>query len=155
MQRQIRDNVDFEKMMPVMLSDEMCEQMISSYYHKTIGMGDYYSLTAAREKIKSMNFHQNREDRLMKTLKSVSLHRGVFKAKSHLSGKELEEFKRSINDLEKIGINPVTIPRERGIKFLPNLLKTYLAEMELFLHHHRSGRERREHGAFYQLGGRG
>lgn len=130
MQRQIRDNVDFDKLIHVMLSDETCEKIIRSYYRETIGMGDYYSLTAARERIKSMHFSRNREDRLLNALKSVSLHRGVSKAKSQLSGKELVEFKRSINDLEEIGINPVTIPRERGIKFLPNLLKTYLAEIE-------------------------
>lgn len=130
MQRQIRDNVDFEKMMLVMLSDEMCEQTISSYYHKTIGTGDYYTLEGARKKIESMHFNQNREDRLLNTLKLVSLHHGIFKAKSHLKGKELEELKRSVKDLGELGINPVTIPRERGIKFLPNLLRAYLTEGE-------------------------
>lgn len=130
MKKQIKDCDDFEKVMSVMLSDETCEKIIRSYYHKTIGMGDYYSLAAAREKIRSMHFSQNREDRLLNALKLVSLHHGVFKAKSHLKGKELEILKRSVKDLGKLGINPVTIPRERDIKFLPNLLNAYLAERE-------------------------
>lgn len=130
MQKQIKDCGDFEKVMSVMLSDEMCEKMITSYFNKTIGKGDYYSLAGARKKIKSMNFNRNKEDRLLNALKLVSLHRGIFKAKSHLQDKELIDLKRSIKDLEEIGINPVTIPRERGIKFLPNLLNAYLEERE-------------------------
>lgn len=130
MQKQIKDYDNFENLISVMLSDEFCQKVITSYYYKTIGRGDYYSLDAARKKIKSMNFNQNKEDRLLKALKLVNLHRGIFKAKSHLQGKELADLKRSMIDLGEIGINPVTIPRERGIKFLPNLLNTYLANRE-------------------------
>lgn len=130
MQKQIKDCDDFEKVISVMLSDETCERIITGYYCKTIGRGDYYSLKGAREKVKSMGFNQNKEDRLLNALRLVSLHRGIFKAKSLLKGKELEELKRSIKDLGEIGINPVTIPRERGIQFLPNLLNAYLAERE-------------------------
>lgn len=87
-------------------------------------------MTLQGKKIKSMNFNQNKEDRLLKALKLVNLHRGIFKVKSHLQGKELTDLKRSMIDLGEIGINPVTIPRNRGIKFLPNLLNTYLANRE-------------------------
>ena len=130
MQKQIKDCDDFAKLMAVMLSDEMCEKMITGYYYKTIGRGDYYSLEEARKKVKSMNFSRNKEERLLNALKLVRRHCGIFKAKSHLQVKELADLKRSIKDLGEIGVNPVTIPRERGIKFLPNLLNAYLAERE-------------------------
>lgn len=132
MQKRIKDYGDFEKVLSLMLSDTLCEKIITGYYCKTIGKGDYYSLEDARKKVKSMNFNQNKEERLLNALKLVSVHRGVFKAKSLLHGKELEELKRSMKDLMEIGVNPVTIPRQRGTKFLPNLLNAYLAEREKF-----------------------
>lgn len=128
MQRQIKGCDNFQKIMSFMLSDEMCEKIITGYFNKTIGKGDYYSLVAAREKIKTFGFNQNREDRLLTALKLVSTHRGISKAKLNLSEEKLEEFKRSIKDLGELGINPVTIPRQRGIRFLPNLMSAYLAE---------------------------
>lgn len=131
MQKQIRDyEDDFEKILLVMLSDEISEKIITSYYNKTIGKGDYYTLVEARKKIRSMNFHQNKENRLIEALELVNTHRGIYKAKAHLSGKKLDDFRRSIKDLGEMGINPVTIPRERGIKHLPNLLAAYSAERE-------------------------
>ena len=36
-----------------------------------------------------------------------------------------DDFRRSLRDLDAIRINPVTIPEEYGIKYLPNLLDTY------------------------------
>lgn len=130
MQKKIRNCENFEKIMSQMLSDILCEKIITEYYCKTIGKGDYYSLEGARKKIKSMKFKRNKEERLLNALKQVSLHRGIFKAKFHLQDKELDDLKRSIKELEEIGINPVTIPRGRGIQFLPNLLNAYLKERE-------------------------
>lgn len=130
MKKRIKDCDDFENVIATLMSGEMCERIITSYFNKTIGKGDYYTLEEARKKIKSKHFNQNKEDRLLNTLKLVSLHHGIFKAKSHLKGNELEELKRSVKELGELGINPVTIPRERGIKFLPNLLRAYLTERE-------------------------
>lgn len=128
LQKQIKDCDNFEEIMSIMLSDKMCEKVVISYYYKTIGKGDYYSLNGAREKIKSMNFSQNKENRLLNALKLISLHHGISKTKSLLQGKELDELKRSINDLGEVGVNPVTIPRDWRIKSIPNLLTAYLAE---------------------------
>jgi len=41
------------------------------------------------------------------------------------SGSALQDFKRSLNDLDNILVNPVTIPRKWGVKYIPNLLKAY------------------------------
>lgn len=128
LQKQIKDCDNFEEIMSIMLSDKMCEKVVISYYYKTIGKGDYYSLNGAREKIKSMNFSQNKENRLLNALKLISLHHGISKTKSLLQGKELDELKRSINDLGEVGVNPVTIPRDWRIKSIPNLLTAYLAD---------------------------
>lgn len=42
-----------------------------------------------------------------------------------LQGEELAAFRRTLNDLDEININPVTIPREWNIPRIPNLLYTY------------------------------
>ena len=50
MQKQIKDYDNFENLISVMLSDELCQKVITGYYYKTIGRGDYCSLDAARKK---------------------------------------------------------------------------------------------------------
>lgn len=47
------------------------------------------------------------------------------KAKAAYQGSDLDAFKRTLGDLASLGINPVTIPREWGIKHIPNLLYAY------------------------------
>ena len=47
--------------------------------------------------------------------------------KKHLADPEydIDDFNRSLRELSEIGINPVTIPREWGIKHIPNLMRVY------------------------------
>jgi len=55
----------------------------------------------------------------------VSSSRGIAKAKAKLHDKELEDFKRSLRELDDTLVNPVTIPRKWNIERIPNLLKAY------------------------------
>lgn len=130
LQRRIGDCKDFVSKMMKLLSNDFCTGILTYYYYKTIGKGDYYTLDGARDIVKSMNYNQNKEDRLIGALELVNQCRGVYKARISLSGKGLADFQKSINELGDIGVNPVTIPRELKIKFLPNLMKTYLDQRE-------------------------
>jgi hypothetical protein len=130
LQKPIKDIENFEEKVRILLSDEVCTNQVTKYYSKTIGKGDYFTLNAARNKIISMNDSRNRRDRLIRDLEFVNQARGISKAKSLLTGHRLEDFKTSIKELGEIGINPVTIPRETGIKFLPNLMRVYLEQKE-------------------------
>lgn len=58
-------------------------------------------------------------------MKRVSDYHSVAKAKAAYQGSDLDAFKRTLGDLASLGINPVTIPREWGIKHIPNLLYAY------------------------------
>jgi len=109
----------------IMLSDAVASDIVSNYFNKVIRKGDYYTLEVARRKIESEKCHQKIKDRLIHTLNLVKRCRGISKAKVTLQGKELEDFKRSLRDLDKLGINPVTIPREWGIQHIPNLFDAY------------------------------
>lgn len=107
------------------LSDEICLEVIDQYYYKVIKKGDYYTYDAAKRIIEEKVSSWEKVVRLTDTLKMISDYEGIAKAKARLQGKELEEFRRSLRDLEKLGINPVIIPREWGINYIPNLLNNY------------------------------
>lgn len=102
-----------------------CIDMIDKYWVKTIGSGDWYTLQEASRIIHSHHFHSQKEDRLIQALKLVNICRSVARAKAAYQGRGLDAFKRTLNDLSSLRINPVTIPREWGIKHIPNLLCAY------------------------------
>ena len=62
---------------------------------------------------------------MLYALETVKKHHGIAKAKSKLHGPDLDDFKKSLKDLDSLLINPVTIPRRWGIKHIPNLLRVY------------------------------
>ena len=89
-----------------------CVEIISSYYEKVIGKGDWYSLPEAVRIVQSKNFNSQREIRLTSALKYVSQCRSIAKAKASYQGNELLAFKQTLKELADLNINPVTIPRE-------------------------------------------
>lgn len=108
-----------------LLSCVSCIDIIDKYYKKTIGSGGWYTLQEAVRIIQSYHFNSQKENRLIKALGLVSNCRSVAKAKATYQGRDLDAFKRTLSDLSSLRINPVTIPREWGIKHIPNLLYAY------------------------------
>lgn len=106
-----------------------CIEVVSSYYKRVIGKGDWYTLPEAVQKIKSKNLNSQREQRLIEALQSVNQCRSLAKAKASRQGYELDAFKRTLKELSSFNINPVTIPKEWGIKHIPNLLRCYFNKM--------------------------
>ena len=109
-----------------LLSPAKCVEIVSDYYKRVIGKGDWHTFEGALQIIKSKNFNAQREKRLINALQLVNKYRSLAKAKATLPGHELEAFKRTIKELQTLNINPVTIPREWGIKCIPNLLQAFL-----------------------------
>lgn len=108
-----------------LLANDVCIDKISSYYNRIIGRGDWYTLREAVCMIQLQHFHSQKEERLIKALKRVNDYHSVAKAKAACQGSDLESFKRTLGDLTSLGINPVTIPREWGVKRIPNLMYAY------------------------------
>lgn len=108
-----------------LLAHNVCTDKIGSYYDRIIGRGDWYTLREAVCMIQLQHFNSQKEERLIKALKRVNDYHSVAKAKAAYQGSDLESFKRTLGDLASLGINPVTIPREWGIKHIPNLLHAY------------------------------
>ena len=115
------------RVMKGMLSDEKCGGAINKYYYKVIKKGNYYTFDAARRIIEEKVSRWEKIVRLTETLKMISNHEGIAKAKSTLQDEKLEEFQRSLRELSHLRINPVTIPKEWGIDYIPNLLDNYYA----------------------------
>ena len=110
----------------LILSDKMSDETITKYFSKVIMLGDYYSLKEARKIIISEGFYTSKQERLLNTLELISTHKGIYKAREHL-GDTLTKiaFEHSLKKLVGLDINPITIPRNWGYDYLPNLLKSY------------------------------
>lgn len=101
-----------------------CVDRISYYFKKVIGKGDWYTLQNAIRIIESQHYNKQREKRLIDALQFVNQCRSLAKAKATYPG-DLEVFKRTLKELSSLNINPVTIPKEWGVKHIPNLLYAY------------------------------
>lgn len=112
-----------------LLSPVTCIEIVSDYYKKTIGKGDWYSLPEAVRLIKSQNFNCPREQKLINALKYVSQCRSLAKAQKTYPQDQLTAFKQTLKELSDFNINPVTIPREWNIKHMPNLLRSYFDKL--------------------------
>lgn len=108
-----------------LLTPVKCIDIVSDYYKKTIGKGDWYSLSEAVQIIQSKNFNSQREKRYIDALKYISHCRSLAKAKKTYPKDQLMAFNKTLKELSDLNINPVTIPREWNIKHMPNLLKAY------------------------------
>lgn len=80
--------------------------------------------------IERENYNIQKEKRLIHALELVNRCRSLDKAKMAYQGQELSAFKRTLKDLSSLNINPVTIPREWGIKHIPNLLYAYFDKVQ-------------------------
>lgn len=108
-----------------LLSDKHCFEVISNYYDKTIKPGDYYSLKNAESRIYEKVPSWQKAQRLIETLGYIDKQGGIAKAKSTLNKDALENFRRSLRELKALKINPVIIPKDWGIAFIPNMLDKY------------------------------
>ena len=107
-----------------LLDPIICTTVVSDYYKKVIGKGDWYTLSEAIRIIKSQDFNCQKEDHLIQALKYVSQCRSLAKAKESYPDEMLSAFIRTLKELENLNINPVTIPREWHIDYIPNLLRS-------------------------------
>ena len=124
-------NIHYPHKYMELFTRDKCKEMITYYFNKIIGDGDWCSLSYAIAKIKLQNYNSQKEDRLIETLKSINRCRNAFYASQHYTDKDNDRFLCTLNELNQININPVTIPQHWGIKQIPNLLNTYFEKEAL------------------------
>ena len=108
-----------------LLSYDVCADIINGYFRKIVTNGDWYTLQGAINKIRCRGYNSQKEARLIKALQTVNQCRSLAKAEALYQGSDLDAFKRTLTDLSALHINPVTIPKEWGVKQIPNLLNAY------------------------------
>ncbi|MDE6600963.1 MAG: hypothetical protein K2K90_02125 [Lachnospiraceae bacterium] len=113
-----------------MMSDDKCMEVIKKYINKTIKRGTYYTFDFARRKIEADVQNWEKVTRLTNALQLIRDKGGIARAKACMQDRELEEFRGSLRDLARLGINPVTIPKEWGIQLIPNLLDAYYNKLD-------------------------
>lgn len=117
--RIIKDNGLSKQGFSQFLRNDIAEDVLHFYFKKTIGYGNYYTLSKAKDIIKSKRMKDATKEALLATLDLVNEKRGIWKAKETVSDKK--EFDKRIKRLHELGINPVTIPVSWGIDYLPCL----------------------------------
>lgn len=104
------------------MSKEMALEYILSYYNKTVGQGNYFTLAKAREIINNNSkLTIGTKIKLTKCLELINKKRSVWKAREEYTDVRL--FNKYLKLIRNLGINPVTIPGRWGIDFLENPLK--------------------------------
>lgn len=109
----------------IVLSSKISDHVNRKHFAQIIGVGDYFTLDMARRIIKSYNHMREKEERIIYALELINDCHGVAKAKTKLHGPDLDDFEQSLKDLNKIWVNPVTIPHRWNIGHIPNLLRAY------------------------------
>ncbi|CAG7644906.1 hypothetical protein PAESOLCIP111_04842 [Paenibacillus solanacearum] len=95
--------------------------ILRSFFKKTIGIGDYYTLPRARQIIQNKKIGADKKAALLRTLEMVNAKRGIWKTKDAVMDKG--EFAKCVKQLHELGINPVTIPIKWGVDYLPSLFE--------------------------------
>lgn len=109
----------------VVLSANIYEPIIRKSIYKILRKGNYFTLDIARDIVESYHFRSSKEERMIEVLESVNESHGIAKAKSKLRENEFRRFNKALKELDKILVNPVTIPRRWDVKHIPNLLRAY------------------------------
>lgn len=113
-----------------LLDSETCARIIADYFEEILGQGDWYSLQEAIRIIHAHGYNRQKEQRLVEALQLVSQCRSVSKAMAALQEGDRDAFKRTLKDLSGLRINPVTVPKQRGIKYIQHLLYSYITMLD-------------------------
>lgn len=110
-------------------NDDIARDMIYSYYEKTVGFEDYFTLDEAKRLIQSCDkYQQKTKENMIKVVMLVNQKRSIYKARLAYSDdlgnrEDVEKFNKIIKKIRKSGINPVTIPVNWGYEHIPNLVE--------------------------------
>lgn len=123
------------------LDSSLSNKLILDYYDKSIGTGDFYSLHGARAIVDRANLQFRTKQTILNTLKLIAKTRSIEKARvQFIEGVDIgggtivkgsrKAFNDNIKKIRLLGINPVTIPRNWDITFLPNPRELILSRMQ-------------------------
>ena len=101
-------------------SEELSLKIISSYFDKIIGKGNYYKLDKARDIINASEYTKATKDKLINVLELINKHKSIDKARVNSSYSK-DSFNRYIKKIRELNINPITIPRRWEVDSLKGI----------------------------------
>lgn len=116
---------------------KIAESVLLSYCRRVYKIGDYYSYHAAETRMKRLGVSKRRINACENVLRVIAQTRSISEARNQLTAEGLiikntnppvqlryssEQFGRNCKILSGMNINPVTIPREWKIRYLPGVL---------------------------------
>lgn len=102
------------------LNQEISYQQLKYYYTKTIGVGDYYTLSEAIRIVQESNYTYKSKEKLTGVLRGISKHRSIWRAREE-SQYNSSCFNRYLKQIRALGVNPVTIPARWKVDKLKNI----------------------------------
>lgn len=129
------------------LNEDLAREIVLNYYDQCIGSGNYYDLPSAIKIINLSHYNIAVKDALINTLRLIAQARSIYKAREQfINGVTIKNtnprlifrgtkstFKKNLDRLRELNINPVLIPREWNIKFLPNPRNALTTRNSIFL----------------------
>lgn len=118
------------------LRSDIAKWALLSYYDKVIGRADYYSLDEAIKKVESTVWGSRKKENIKNWIRLIAQARSVSKAREQFVGGttlartgtvvrgSLNTFRNYEKACRDIGVNPVTIPRDWGIDYIPNPIRS-------------------------------
>jgi hypothetical protein len=122
--KEIRKKFDIKKDEPSkLLTEEVCSHIILSYYKKTIGYGNYYTLEEAIKMIENSNYSKGEKKSMVSSINLINTKRSVWKARESLeTDYKIRKFNNDLERMLELDINPVTIPRTWGANRVKNMV---------------------------------
>lgn len=115
---------------------DIAEWAFLSYYDSVIGRADYYSLAEAIKIVEATEWSKRRKENIKNWLKLIAQARSISKARQQFvdgtilgrTGTVVKGSLNTIRNYEKacrdIGVNPVTIPKDWGVSYIPNPIRS-------------------------------
>lgn len=99
---------------------DLSRDVLTDYYDKTIGSGDFYSFNEAKKIINAqLNITDNMKKKLIDHLKYINNYKSIWKAKQEFKNNPL--FNEYLKRIRALNINPVIIPRREKTLSLANI----------------------------------
>ena len=120
------------------LDEDIARDVLISEYSNSVGVSDFYSFYWAKKKIDESEFSATKKQRLVQLLQLIAQARHVSIAKKQfVKGTKIKRtdiivqgsentFNNYLRDLNRLGINPMLIPKERRITHFVNPIVQFL-----------------------------
>lgn len=99
---------------------EKYKEYMSKMIIKAVGKGDFYNLYHANKIINKSSIKDKYKNEIIEFLKFTSKKRSLSKTKEEYGRYKYDKY---INILEELGINPIIIPENEKVTYLPNPLR--------------------------------